>query len=178
MSELTTLCCAEHELGPRRRQELQRLLAASFPSWFRDRWYFKQLPHLRMLAYVGDQLVGQVGIDHRMIRVGDSPVEIFGLIDVCVDPEHRSRGVASTMLREIEALARRHAIECLLLHTDDSRLYERCGFVRLERPSRWLGIHEHATVGLIERVDDWIHVKPLTEDGWPDGPVDLLGYMF
>lgn len=176
--ELTTRWCTEHELHARERGDLQSLLSTCFEGHYATRHYFKQLPHLRVLGCVDDRLVGQIGVDHRMIRVGDEPVEIFGLIDVCVDPAHRSRGYASQLLRQVERRAAEHGIDRLLLFADDGRLYERCGYTRLVRPCRWLGIHEHATVGLLERTEDCVYVKALGAAAWPEGPIDMLGYLF
>jgi hypothetical protein len=52
----------EHELAPEALSSIQKLRNACFPDDQAPRSYFKQLPHFRMLAEDGDQIIGHVGI--------------------------------------------------------------------------------------------------------------------
>ncbi len=78
---------SEQEITVAAHRELAKLLNCSFPNIFEARTYFKQLPHHRLIAKNGERTVGQMGIDHRIIRVGDEIVSIAGVIDLCVMAE-------------------------------------------------------------------------------------------
>jgi GNAT superfamily N-acetyltransferase len=160
--------------------EIRQLLAASFPDWefTRHRNYFKQLPPRRMLAMEGTRLVGQLGLEHRVVSTTTGPASIFGIIDLCVDPSTRRQGFARRLLQEVEKLGRRTGIEFLVLFAEDPRIYHQQGFIRAANPLRWMRIHEHETLGIAEQPLDELMVKPLTERTWPGGLVDLLGYQF
>jgi GNAT superfamily N-acetyltransferase len=99
---------AEYELTPGQRELIRALLRESVPG-YPHRSYFKQLPQFRLLLQRDDELVGQVGVEHRVIRTGDSPLRIFGVIDLCVAPTARSQGLGSRLLGEVETLARSQA---------------------------------------------------------------------
>ena len=43
------------------------------------RSYFKQLPHFRYVVFEEDTLVARMGVNHRVIRVGDYVFTIFGV---------------------------------------------------------------------------------------------------
>ncbi len=167
-------------LGRQRAEDIRRLLAACFPDWehTRHRNYFKQVPARRLLASEGDRLLGQLGLEYRAIGTSTGPATLLGIIDLCVAPDARGRGMAGRMLDHVEQLGRQHGIEFLVLFTTDRRLYERHGYGRADNPLRWLRIHEHTSLGMAEEPVDELMVKPLTARPWPEGTVDLLGYLF
>lgn len=117
----------EYDIKPQVHQKITELRNRCFPKNSKDRSYFKQLPHFRYLAYEDGILVGQMGVDHRVISVSEQVFIIFGVIDLCVSSDYQDRGIASTLLKRLSALA-----------------------------------------------ED----KQIGEKVWPDGPVDLLGYLF
>jgi GNAT superfamily N-acetyltransferase len=170
------------ELGLDRGQaeDIRRLLAACFPDWDypRHRRYFKQLPARRLLAREDGRLLGQLGLEHRAIGTAAGPATILGTIDLCVAPDARGRGVAGRLLDRVEQLGSAGGVEFLVLFATDRRLYERHGYRRADNPLRWLRIDEHASLGIGEEAVDELMVKPLTTRPWPEGPVDLLGYLF
>lgn len=161
-------------------EEIRQLLAASYPDWefTRHRNYFKQLPTRRMLATQGTRLVGQLGLEHRVVSTTTGPASIFGIIDLCVDPSARRQGFASRLLQEVEKLGQQNSIEFLVLFAEDPRIYHQQGFFRAANPLRWMRIDEHETLGLAEQPLEELMIKPLTERAWPDGLIDLLGYQF
>ena len=63
---------------------------------------------------------------------------------------------------------------------DDQRLYHRTGYSLLPAASvTFLAIDEVRSHSLIRRdLSDIFMVKQLGGDAWPDGPIDLLGYLF
>jgi GNAT superfamily N-acetyltransferase len=77
-------------------------------------------------AYEGDELIGFVNI------AWDGGVHAF-LLDTCTDPAHRRRGIATELVRQAQALARKRGAEWLHVdyepHLDG--FYRGCGF----RPS-------------------------------------------
>ena len=83
------------------------LLDQCFPDTFEGRSYYKQVPHSRLLLRRKGTLIGHAGLDHRVIRVGETVSRITGVIDLCVDPDHCRVGRGSTLLEFAENLARR-----------------------------------------------------------------------
>lgn len=174
-SDITLVLLDEFRMTQHQREAALGLLGTCFP---RSEFYSKQLPTRRLLATAGDELIGHIALEHRVVSTATGPATIFGLIDVCVTPSARRRGTASTMLSYIEALAAQHSIEFLVLFARDPRLYERNGYRRATNPLRWVKIHEHRIIGIGEEPLDELMVKAVGERAWPEGLVDLLGYQF
>ena len=126
----------------------------------------------------GSELIGQLGLEHRIIGTGTGPATILGSIDLCVRPSARRQGVASEMLGWVERLGIRHGIDFLMLFAKDPRLYTRNGYERVFNPLRWVKIYEHRTIGIGEEPVEELMVKPIGDRSFPDGLVDLLGYQF
>ncbi len=168
----------EFSLDASQRESIGQLLAESFTDFPQSRTYSKQSPHWRLLATEGDRLLGHLGLDHRMIGTTTGPARLLGIIDVCVDPSVRGRGIASRLLTRVDELAAEHGIEFLMLFTTDERLYERHGYRRRSNPLRWMKVHEHRTIGIGEEPLEELMVKDVGERPWPEGLVDLLGYQF
>ncbi|MEA5316929.1 GNAT family N-acetyltransferase, partial [Vibrio parahaemolyticus] len=57
----------------------------SFPEHQVTRSYYKQLPHMRALKYRDYQLVGYMGLDYRVVSVGDEIYKVLGVSDFCVE---------------------------------------------------------------------------------------------
>ena len=154
------------------------LLQGAFPGYPQDRPYFKLHPHFRYLAWDDETLAGHMGVDHRVIRVGTEFLTIFGVIDLCVAPRYQHRSLATQMLRLLEALARDTQRDAIVLFADDHRVYAANGYQRIETPCTWMMIDDHRTLGITTRsLGDSMMVKPITLPRWPDGAVDLLGYL-
>ena len=155
------------------------LLQGAFPGYPEDRPYFKLRPQFRYLARDGETLAGHLGVEHRVIRVGDAPLTIFGVIDLCVAPRYQHRSLATQMLRQLEALARETQRDAIVLFADDHRLYAANGYQRIETPCTWMMIDDHRTLGITTRsLGESMMVKPISLPRWPDGAVDLLGRLF
>ncbi|WP_417380776.1 GNAT family N-acetyltransferase [Gimesia sp.] len=169
----------EYDINPQLHDKITELRNACFPEDSKPRSYFKQLPHFRYLAYEDGILVGQMGIDHRVISVGKSVFSIFGVIDLCISRSYRSRGIASELLEQLSALAEEKGIDFLFLVADDHRLYETHGFQIISTSLTWLRIDEHKNYGVgSERIEKELMIKQTGKKVWPDEPVDLLGYLF
>lgn len=169
---------AELDLSPREHEAITALRNSCFPAYAMPRSYSKQRPHLRGLVWQGAQLVGHVGLDQRMIAVGDQPVAILGLIDLCVAPAMRGQGVASAMLAELQPFARSKGLDYLFLIADDPSLYLANGFVQITQYCSWLRINDFKNYGVAVELLDDIFIKALSDTPWPNRPIDLLGYMF
>nr|WP_295893939.1 GNAT family N-acetyltransferase [uncultured Vibrio sp.] len=103
----------------------------SFPDHKASRSYFKQLPHMRALHYDGDQLVGYLGLDYRVIKVGDDVHKVLGIIDFCVEESFRGQGIGSLMLSEVESFAENKDVDFIILVSDLHDFYSAKGFRKL-----------------------------------------------
>jgi GNAT superfamily N-acetyltransferase len=178
-SEAATVArVAEAEIGPDVRPQVQALLQACFPG-YPSRTYFKLPPHFRYLATAHGVLVGQMGVELRVIRVGSEVVRTFGVVDLCVAPGERSHGLAARLLTEVTELARSGGMDFVILFADDDRVYVRNGWTRAGNRCTWVKIHEHTTLGLARAEDTGaLMVKATGQRPWPEGEVDLLGHLF
>jgi GNAT superfamily N-acetyltransferase len=169
----------EYKLSSDVRKLVNRLLVASFPDYPLDRSYYKLLPQFRYLVWKDENLIAQMGIEHRVITNTGIPARIFGPIDLCVASTYRSQKIATLLLQLIEELGRTSKIDFLVLFADDSRLYTQNGYQRVANLCRWMKIDEHQTLGVGEEsLSDCMMVKQLGEQIWQNGIVDLLGYLF
>ena len=178
-SEAPTLVrLAEAEIGPDIRQQVQALLQMCFPG-YPSRTYFKLPPHFRYLAMAQGALVGQMGVELRVIRVGSEVVRTFGVVDLCVMQSERSHGLAARLLAEVTELARVCGMDFVILFADDDRVYTRNGWMRAGNLCTWVKIHEHTTLGLTRAAQTGaLMVKAIGPQAWPEGEVDLLGHLF
>jgi GNAT superfamily N-acetyltransferase len=176
---ITVVRVAEAEIGVNLSGRLQSLLQACFPG-YPGRSYFKLPPHFRYLAMTsGGDVAAQMGVEFRVIRVGDSVVRTFGVVDLCVTDSERSRGLAARLLAELTELARSCGMAFVVLFADDDRLYTRNGWTRVTNRCTWVRIHDHATLGIARQEDTGaMMVKAVGEQAWPEGDVDLLGHLF
>jgi GNAT superfamily N-acetyltransferase len=159
--------------------QVRDLLQGAFPGYPQDRPYFKLRPHFRYLAWDGETLAGQMGVDHRVIRVGNEALAIFGVIDLCVAPRYQHRRLATQLLERLDTLARDTQRDAIVLFADDHRLYTANGYQRIDTPCTWMMIDDHRTLGVTERsLGDSLMVKPIRLPRWPAGAIDLLGYLF
>ncbi len=169
----------EHEIGRSLETQITSLRNACFPDCQQKRSYFKQLPHFRFLAFKDGEVVGHLGIDHRMMAFNHLSYSVFGIIDLCVREEHRSQGIGNKLLSAAEECAKDAGVNAMVLLAKDSRLYERFGFVSIDAICQWLKIDEHTNYGVaVEEIANEVMVKPLSSEFKADGPIDFLGYMF
>jgi GNAT superfamily N-acetyltransferase len=176
---ITVIRVAEAEIGADLSRQLQTLLQTCFPG-YPSRSYFKLPPHFRYLAMTSSgSVAAQMGVEFRVIRVGDAVVRTFGVVDLCVQQSQRSRGLAGRLLADVTELARSCGMGFIVLFADDDRLYARHGWARVANRCSWVRIDDHVTVGLARLEDPGaMMVKALGEQPWPEGDVDLLGHLF
>jgi GNAT superfamily N-acetyltransferase len=169
---------AEAEIPPDLMGRAQSLLQECFPG-YPSRPYFKLPPHFRYLAVADGELVGQMGVELRVVRVGGEVRRTLGVVDLCVRGSGRSRGLAGRLLAEVTQFARACGIDFVILFADDERVYTRNGWERAANTCTWLKIHEHTTLGVATAEDTGaLMVKKTGRHAWPEGDVDLLGHLF
>ncbi len=169
----------EHEIDSDQHDQITNLRNKSFPDAPRDRSYFQQLPHFRLLVEDDGILTGHLGIEHRIIRVGDTIFSIFGISDLFVSDQHQGKGIATSLLAQITELAEQKGIDFLLLHAVDGRLYLKNGFSVISPHLKSLWLYDFVNHGVgIERLDNVIYIKSTSDKAWPDGTVDLMGHLF
>ena len=176
---ITVIRLAETEISADLHEDLQLLLRECFAG-YPGRSYFKLPPHFRYLAMTGSGgVVAQMGVEYRIIRVGDTVLRTFGIVDLCVTAGQQHRGLAGRLLADVTGLARSCGIAFIVLFADDARLYARNGWTRVTNRCSWVKINEHVTLGLARREAPGVMmVKALGGQAWPDGDVDLLGHLF
>ena len=169
---------AEAEIPADVMDRVQALLQMCFPG-YPSRAYFKLPPHFRYLAMASGELVGQIGVELRVIRVGSTVLRTFGIVDLCVRGSERSRGLAGRLLAEVTDHARSCGMDFVILFADDDRLYTRTGWTCAANRCSWVKIDDHRTLGLATAEDTAaLMVKRIGQRTWPEGEVDLLGHLF
>lgn len=161
-------------------RDLARLLDLCFPDTFEGRTYFKQLPHARLIHRQDGEIVGQVGLDYRVIRIAAEVVRVLGIIDLCVAPHLRLGGRASAMLDTAAGIAADARAEFTILFADKSDLYLRNGYRPVDPAViTWLAVEDRSTYGVQERdFSGILMTRPLAGAEFPRGAIDLLGYLF
>ena len=170
----------EFSLSSGRIAALSNLLEVCFPDTFQGRTYYKQKPNFRLFAELFGQTVGQIGIDFRVVRVGNAFIDIFGIVDLCVMPEKRRGGIASLLMDEAERLAIAGQVDAMVAMADRHDLYVEKGYHNLTPARcRWLAIDDVRSIDLVERNLDYCFMyKNLKDKPWPSGNIDLLGHLF
>jgi predicted N-acetyltransferase YhbS len=170
----------EFDISKDTHQQITQLRNSCFPvENAKPRSYYKQLPHFRYLVLVENTLVAHLGVDHRVIRVGDSIFTIFGVVDLCVKSSYRQQGIASKLLSLLTELAREKSVDFLFSVVKDKRIYLKHSFQTISHYCSWLRIHEHNNYGVaIEKIEGELMIKQTGNQPWINEPIDLLGYMF
>ncbi|HAS6726905.1 TPA: GNAT family N-acetyltransferase [Vibrio parahaemolyticus] len=168
----------EIELSKEQHNSIEVLRNKSFPEHQVTRSYYKQLPHMRALKYRGDQLVGYMGLDYRVVSVGDEIYKVLGVSDFCVEQSSQRHGIGTAMLSQLSEYASSKDVDFIILISDLDAFYTANGYLHLSSLSSWLRIHEHKNYGIaVDQVED-LYVKPISGKTWAVGHIDWLGYMY
>lgn len=169
----------EFKIPPAQHEQIHDLLQICFEGYPKGRTYFKQLPSFRYLAKQDNHLVAHLAVEHRMMAINQTPVRVFGVVDICVHPDFRQQKIASTLLHKLETLGRNHHIDFIVLTATDHDFYQKSGYTLHTNTCRWLLINNHQTLGVHNRqLNDCILVKALGQRKWLAGEVDFLGEVF
>jgi predicted N-acetyltransferase YhbS len=180
---LQSTLIAEFQLTKADKEEIASLLQRTFPlSEYNGRTYFKQLPHYRLLAKENGKLVGQVGIDYRVMNMAGTLIHVMGAIDLAVDAASRNKGYGKQLMLQLEETAKEIAsnVDFLFLVTDMPVFYETLGYTSLLLTTQWLKIHRHKNYGIgNERItDSHFMIKQIGDNWWQGDELDMLGYMY
>ena len=171
----------EHEITGALSEALRALLAEAFPPAYQERPFFKQLPHGRFVAHREGQVVGHLGLDHRVMHVAGRLVRVFGVVDLCIAADARGAGIGSAMLQAFLTLGEAAGAEYALALADDHGVYLRAGFTLSPvTEATILAIHQDRSHSLMTKdLSDIFMVRPLgAAPPWPAGPVDFMGYLY
>lgn len=176
-------CVPEFEIDLKTSAAINKLLQVSFPDIdYQQRDYFKQLQHSRLLAREDGKLLGQLGMDYRVMRLGENPFRILGIVDFCVHPDYRGKGIGKALMREFEAVATRvpGRVDFLFLVTDSPEYYKALGYSASRLTTTWLRIHKHRNYGVTKEfiTDASFMFKPVSDKEWNGNELDLLGFMY
>ena len=164
----------EFQIHSTLRQAISNLLKDSFQGYPNDRIFYKQLPAFRFLAWSNGNLIGHLGIEHRIINNAGQLLNIFGIVDLCVHLAHQHQKIATRLLKKVENLATSNHIDFLLLNASEHNLYESNGFACVQAKCRWLLINKHQTLGVADRtLKQTIMIKRLGNKEWQNGPLDF-----
>lgn len=159
-------------------REIAALLIRAFGEDFDGRSFYKQRHHLRLIWREDGAILGHMALSMRDVRVGETLVPIIGLGEVCTDPDHRGKGIATALMAAAIQEAEASLAEFFLLFGDQP-LYAASGFVR--QSNQYISVNlDDARTGQIEtRISQSLMVKPLRGGVW-DGAatIDMLGFMF
>ncbi|XVV17650.1 GNAT family N-acetyltransferase [Actinoplanes sp. CA-131856] len=168
----------EADIGAGLHLALRSLLGSCFPG-YPERSYFKIPPHFRYVLTDGPAALAHLGVELRVIRVGEQILRTFGVVDLCVRADHRGQGLASRLLDELTGYAAACGMDFVILFADDDSLYLRHGFARVGNPLSWVKINDHRVIGLAQGVTPHeLMVRPVSGMPWPPGEIDLLGHVF
>lgn len=129
----------EYDIDIQMEKKLLDLLVESFPELYpKDRIYYKQMPHFRFLVFENDTLIGQLGLDYRVMNLNGNPIKVLGIIDICTKKDYRCKGIGSKLLEKVECFAKTRKVDFLLLFADEEAFYKRNGFMKVKNICKWV----------------------------------------
>jgi len=170
---------AEFAVTETDRQQIIDLLAGAFRTDFGGRSYFIQPPTSRILARGKDgNIVGQLGLFHRHIRLGAQDIRIVGFGDVAVRDNHRGHGVGGTLVQAGLGVAQKVGVPFVLLE-GDSGIYDRHGFRPMSNPIRYAVVKDGVGTTVAIAADIPLMVCAMADEPWPENvQLDLFGPRF
>ncbi len=171
----------DYDLSKKEHEELLELLMESFPGYFKDRLYFKNIPAFRVLERVKERVIAHAGVDYRVIHSQkNGPLSIFGIVDLCVCKDHQNKGIAGKIISFIKDLAQKKSIDALVLFADDHPFYLKHGFENNSVTCRFLAIEDLSSVCVLEKdMSDCFMIRSLhTNLSFQNDHIDMLGPVF
>ncbi len=169
----------EYDIDVNYHSKILNLLIESFPdSYPNNRIYYKQMPQFRYLALDKNTLIGQVGLDYRVMNLNGLPIKVLGIIDICIKKEYRGKGIGSKLLQTIECFSLEHKLDFMLLFADEEIFYIKNGFMNVKNICKWTKIDEHITLGIGEAEVKELMIKKIGNKDWENGYLDMLGYLY
>ena len=170
----------EYAIDFETQQKIHQLLMSSFGQFPKDRIFLKQVPSFRLLVWEDKKLVAQAGIVYRIMSLNQSPLKVFGIMDLCVDADYQNQKIGSNLLKHIEAIAIENNIDFILLFGDTNNFYLQNNFQLMHNNCRWVLIKEYVTMGIMTRpIPDTLLVKSISGEKWDDEALlDIMGFIF
>jgi len=169
----------EFKISNEVHEKIADLLKNCFSEYPGNRDYYKQIPTFRYLIWHKKHLIGHMGVEHRMIKIGEVVASIFGVSDICILKAYQSQKMGSALLQKLDKLARSNDIDFLILIASKFKLYEDNGFQLVKNTCRWLMINDHQTLGVNHKnIKSCLMVKEIGEKRWNGGLMDFLGAIF
>jgi GNAT superfamily N-acetyltransferase len=125
-----------------------------------------------VLGRVEEELVTQLCLLSREIRVGDVPVVIGGVGGVATHPAWQGHGLASTLMRAAAQFMRTDMnvpFGLLICAQKTQPFYARLGWQTVAE-ELWFTEHEQRRT-----MQTPVMVIPLSDQNWPEGEIDLCG---
>lgn len=180
---MTVELIEEFRLDADTKKQIADLVRVCFPEEeFNGRTYFKQLPHYRLLLKEKTKVIGQLGLDYRVMKLNDKAINVLGIIDLTVLPSYQGQGFGTKLLKELDKIVAQniHNVDFLFLVADKHKFYENCGYKLTKQKVKWLAIEEHINYGLQEKkIDDCLMYKQVGQFAWTEnGELDMFGYWY
>ena len=169
----------EPDVSEQLDRELRALISSCFngpeDAFLRDQRWVREMPlHRYMLRDESGQLVAHAAVHEKSIGVGAGELLVGGMAEVCVLESQRGRGYVRRLLEAAHGGMLERGIHFALLW-GDRQVYRSSGYRAVEAPIRRLN---HKTQTIEVGTMDTVLYKPLTEQPWPEGLVDLRGPLF
>ena len=124
------------------------------------------------LGFMGDQLVSQLCLLKREIRVGETPTWVAGIGGLATDPKWQKQGFALQLLLKAKGFMKNQmGVPFGLLICSDvmQPYYARNGWKKVAQSLRYVqsGAHRVLTTCVM--------ILPLDDQDWPAGEIDLCG---
>jgi N-acetylglutamate synthase-like GNAT family acetyltransferase len=173
----------EFRLDRETKQQIAELVKVCFPeSEYNGRTYYKQLPHYRLLLREEKKIVGQLGLDYRVMTLNGKPINVLGVVDLTILPSYQGKGLGTKLLKELDNIIEpeKQNIDFLFLVADKHEFYERSGYTLTKQKVKWLTIEEHINYGPQEKeFDDCLMYKQVGKIEWTEnGELDMFGYWY
>ena len=169
---------SEIDISVKQHKKITEIRNSCFPDEQASNSYGKQLPYMRFLEYRGTEIVAFMSVDYRVLRNENEIYRVLGVVNLCVEEEHRNQGIGTAMLKKIAEYAEEKDIDFIVLLSDHDKYYTDRGFKNVTSINSWLRIHEHKNYGVaVEEVND-LYVKSVKGKSWVSGHVDWLGYIY
>jgi predicted N-acetyltransferase YhbS len=158
--------------------QIGALLDIAFDTEFGGRSYHQQRHHVRLVVRHAGAIIGHMAISLRAIRIGDRLTQVAGLAEVATHPDHRGKGIASTLMSAAIAEAKMSPAAFFVLFGNQP-LYAASGFALKTNDIRHTSFLGARTGDTVTETKEGLMVLPLGDDIWDDAAVvDLVGYTF
>lgn len=152
--------------------------SALYGSWNQSQPYGYSPAELHVIAVLDGEVIGNVGMQRRLITVGNQQILIAGTGGVLIKPTHRQSGLGQKLLSRLQEANRTLApvdYGYLGCREEVIPFYERSHYIRITATERYVSDDDQTTV--IEHTGSPIMIcsgmKAVNE--WPTGIIDICG---